>query len=321
VSKADTSENASVVAKDQPLDDIMLAMDVVDTLRHRERILARELDAEGRETELIERLREIYAAQGIAVSDEILRDGVKALAESRFTYAPPEPGLQTRLAKIYVSRERWWKPVAGGLAAIIAAGAFWEFGVSRPREARAEALQVELQETLPAAANRLFVQVEDISEEAAAEALARTHLTDALAASADGNAEAARAAVQELEVLKRDLERTFDVRVVYGPGEPYSGIYRINDDSPLGVRNYYLIVEAIDPAGRPVEVTVESQEDRRTARVSRWGQGVPKEVFDRVADDKRDDQIIQDAVIGTKPTGRLTPEWRVAVEQGRILEW
>ncbi len=321
MSKADTSETVPAVAKDQPLDDIMLAMDVVDTLRHRERILTRELDAEGREAELIDRLREIYAAQGIEVPDEILRDGVKALAESRFTYTPPEPGLQTRLAKIYVSRERWWKPVAGGLAAIIAVGAFWEFGVSRSREARAEALQVELQETLPAAANRLFAQVEDISEEAAADTLARTHLTDALTASADGDAEAARAAVEKLEVLKRDLQRSFDVRVVYGPDEPFSGIYRINEDSPLGARNYYLIVEAIDPAGRPVAVTVESQEDRKTARVSRWGQGVPKAVFDRVADDKRDDHIIQDAVIGTKPTGRLTPEWRVAVEQGRILEW
>ena len=321
MSDADTSVSVLVVAKDQPLDDIMLAMDVVDTLRHRERILMRELDAEGREAELIDRLREIYAAQGIKVPDEILRDGVKALDESRFTYTPPEHGLQTRLAKIYVARERWLKPVAGALVAMIAVGAFWEVGVSRPRDARAEALQVELQETLPAKANRLFAQVEDISEEAAASVLARMHLTDALTASADGDVEAARAAVEALEVLKRDLERSFDVRVVYGPDEPFSGIYRINEDSPLGARNYYLIVEAVDPAGRPVAVTVESQEDRKTARVSRWGQGVPKAVFDHVADDKRDDQIIQDSVIGTKRTGRLTPEWRVALEQGRILEW
>ena len=35
----------------------MIAMDVVDTLRHREDLVRRELDEEGREAELIERLR------------------------------------------------------------------------------------------------------------------------------------------------------------------------------------------------------------------------------------------------------------------------
>ncbi|HMB74130.1 MAG TPA: DUF6384 family protein, partial [Gammaproteobacteria bacterium] len=42
-----------------PLDEVMLAMDVVDTLRHRELIVQRELSAQQRDRELIERLREI----------------------------------------------------------------------------------------------------------------------------------------------------------------------------------------------------------------------------------------------------------------------
>ena len=39
------------------LDDLMLAMDVVDTLRHRERLVERELDEDAKEEQLIERLR------------------------------------------------------------------------------------------------------------------------------------------------------------------------------------------------------------------------------------------------------------------------
>ena len=46
--------------KPHTLDEIMIAMDVVDTLRHREELVRRELDDEGREAELIARLREIY---------------------------------------------------------------------------------------------------------------------------------------------------------------------------------------------------------------------------------------------------------------------
>ncbi len=54
------------------LDDVMLAMDVVDTLRHNERLVERELSTEDREQALLKRLREIYTAQGIEVSYAVL---------------------------------------------------------------------------------------------------------------------------------------------------------------------------------------------------------------------------------------------------------
>ena len=94
---------------DEPrkLDDVLLAMDVVDTLRHRERVVDMELDAEARETQLIERLKDIYAAQGIEVPERILKDGVKALEEQRFTYKPPENTFGVKLARAYVNRRKW----------------------------------------------------------------------------------------------------------------------------------------------------------------------------------------------------------------------
>jgi len=59
----------------------MLAMDVVDTLRHRQQLVDRELDAEARRERLVEKLREIYASQGLNVTDEMLEEGVRALEE------------------------------------------------------------------------------------------------------------------------------------------------------------------------------------------------------------------------------------------------
>jgi hypothetical protein len=91
------------------LDEVMLAMDVVDTLRRRERLVKRELDAEGREEDLKERLRKIYHAQGIEVPDHILEEGVAALKEDRFVYKPPLEGLGIKLARLYVARGRWGK--------------------------------------------------------------------------------------------------------------------------------------------------------------------------------------------------------------------
>jgi hypothetical protein len=88
-----------------------------------------------------------------------------------------------------------------------------------------------------------------------------------------------------------------------------------------GGRNYYLIVEAVDPAGRLVEVPVSSEEDRRSDRVTRWGQRVSEAVFQSVADDKGDDQIIQNSVIGRKSQGYLSPQYTVETPGGAILEW
>jgi len=82
---------SAATAEKAPLDDVMLAMDVVDTLRHNQDLVARELAGEARETQLIDKLRQLYHQQGIEVSDAILKEGVAALSESRFVYTPPKP--------------------------------------------------------------------------------------------------------------------------------------------------------------------------------------------------------------------------------------
>lgn len=86
-------------------------MDVVDTLRRNRRLVERELNVEEREAELLSRLKELYGTQGIEVSDEILKEGVLALREDRFTYKPTPPSFSLRLAKIYIHRRKWGKPL------------------------------------------------------------------------------------------------------------------------------------------------------------------------------------------------------------------
>ena len=96
----------------------MVAMDVVDTIRHGHLIVERELDSAGRRKRLIDRLREIYRAQGIDVSDAALEAGVDALEEERFSYTPPPPGLSRSLARLYVRRSQWLRGLSifAGLA-------------------------------------------------------------------------------------------------------------------------------------------------------------------------------------------------------------
>ena len=126
------SEQAAGLAR-QPLDDVMLAMDVVDTLRHRRQLVDHELASDDRDQQLIERLRKIYTAQGIEVSDRALQEGVAALKEDRFVYKPPKAGLARSLAQLYVRRDGWGKWLLGGLAAVVIGAAAYYFTVLAPR--------------------------------------------------------------------------------------------------------------------------------------------------------------------------------------------
>ncbi len=114
------AETALAPSKPQTLDDVMIAMDVVDTLRHREDLVRRELNEEGRESELIARLRQIYRDQGIEVPDHVLADGVKALKDSRFVYTPPPASWKRTLLTLWVKRETYGKRLGVALAVLIA---------------------------------------------------------------------------------------------------------------------------------------------------------------------------------------------------------
>lgn len=315
------SETAVPAVRDKSkLDDVLLAMDVVDTLRHREQLVLSELDAGAREAALLERLKDIYAAQGIDVPERILKEGVKALEEKRFLYEPPKPSLGVSLAKLYITRDRWLAPVTFALVAVFALVGAYQIGVVAPAKANEARAQIELSETLPAELTRLHAEIGAIAIEDGAALQADALLAAGRKAVAAGDAKAARAAVDDLKTLQGDLTAIYQVRVVYGPGEEYTGVFRIPDDVP-GARNHYLIVEAVDPAGRLVDVPVTSEEDRRSDRVSRWGQRVSEDVFNGVAADKGDDQIIQNAVIGQKAAGYLSPQYTVETPGGAILEW
>jgi hypothetical protein len=307
------------ISENQSLDEVMLAMDVVDTLRHNQRMVQSDLSADEREKALIERLRSIYKSQGIDVPDSILRDGVKALEEKRFVYEPPERSLATRLATIYVTRDKWLKPLMIAVGLLIALYAGYHFLVQAPRQAAVEQRRIELTQTIPEAILKAHGEIAEIAEDPDVKARADALLGDGAKAASEGQYENAVAIRDRMVQLAADLRQTYTVRIVSRPGE-YSGVFRVPDDNPSG-RNFYLIVEAIDASGTPVPVQVTSEEDQTTKRTAIWGIRVSEQVFNRVAADKADDQIIQDAVIGEKRRGVLEPDYRIPVMGGRIVEW
>ncbi|MEE9492474.1 MAG: DUF6384 family protein [Gammaproteobacteria bacterium] len=112
---------STATSGDIKLNDVMLAMDIADTLRHKKLLVERVLNEDTQRQKLIDRIRSIYESQGIDVSDAVIEEAVKAIRDKRFSYNPPPDGLATRFWKLYVRRGQWGKKVAAGFAAILAA--------------------------------------------------------------------------------------------------------------------------------------------------------------------------------------------------------
>jgi len=200
------TDTAAPAAKPQTLDDVMIAMDVVDTLRHREDLVHRELNEEGREAELIARLRKIYLDQGIEVPDRVLADGVKALKESRFTYTPPPAGWRRSLFTLWAKRGPYAKRI-GALAAVVLAGyVLYDRMLVAPARLVEEQARTELRETLPnslrqAHADVMAVAAGDVTAKQKADAL----LADGERAVRDGDRNGILEANAQLAALREQL--------------------------------------------------------------------------------------------------------------------
>lgn len=297
--------------KSAALEDLMVAMDVVDTLRHRQQLVDRELDTDGRRKRLIEKLREIYESQGLEVTDAMLEEGVLALEEDRFQYTPPKRGISYWFALIYVRRDEWLRPFLLGLGLILIAWAlYYTFAVQPIKQA-----QAALPAALATQFDRLLSSTEDQTAISQATLLNQTGKT----ALANREYDKTETVIDQLTALRTQIQTRYQIRIVQRPGE-LSGVWRVPDVNTQA-RNYYLIVEAIDGSGQTMTLPIVSEETGKTSLVNRWGVRVDADIFQRVANDKRDDGIIQNRVIGSKNTGELIPEYRIPTLDGNITDW
>ncbi|ACA18614.1 conserved hypothetical protein [Methylobacterium sp. 4-46] len=310
----------------QSLDEVMLAMDVVDTLRHQENLVSRELGQEAHDAQLLQRLRDIYRGQGIEVPDRVLLEGVEALKEQRFAYTSPGPSFSRTVALVWVNRRRFSKGLLA-IAAVLGLGwGTYHFGVAEParqrtvqQQAQAERNRVDLAERLPAALKQGHEDVLREAQVPAARQKADQILADGEAAIERKDAEGARQAIGSLEVLRAELRREYVLRIVSRPGEP-TGVWRVPQRNPTG-RNYYLIVEPVAPDGRVLSLPVTSEEDGQVATTSKWGVRVSEATAKQVQQDKNDDGIVQRNLLGEKRRGFLDVDYQMPVLGGAILRW
>ena len=157
---------------------------------------------------MIAKVRKIYADQGLAVSDDVIVSGVKALREERFTYTPPKKSFQLTLAHLYVHRGRWAKKGALLLAALIVVYLVYQLAVvapqkrSRQKAAQAINLRIDRQgDQISVAKERLSRLNQSLIKAKEAGSHKASVATTGLVDQAERDMSAAREKVQALEKL------------------------------------------------------------------------------------------------------------------------
>lgn len=297
----------TAAASGAPLDEVMLAMDVVDTLRHREQWVAEELAAGDRDAALLEQLRRTYAAQGIEVPERVLLDGVAAMREDRFAFRPAPPGAARFWATVYVTRGRWGRWFGFAVVALALLAVAYQQTVVAPRGA------------LGAEIDASVARIEAVARVDDAGATAARTADRGRVALAAGDLAEARRARDELRELLAALERAYELRIVVGENVA-SGVWRV-PEANAAARNHYLIVEAIDAGGRALTLPILNEETGRVERVASWGLRVDEATWLAVAADKADDGIISRRTVGRKHPGELEPRYDVTTTGGTITRW
>ncbi len=302
-----------------PLDDVMLAMDVVDTLRHNQDLVTRELSEGNREQQLIDKLREIYRQQGIDVPDHILKEGVTALSQSRFVYTPPKPGLGTTLARLYVARRRWLPALTTAVVLLAVAFGGYFLAYKPFEQSQIEAARNELQVVLPAQMDAVYQTIFEETKVQQAATSADELRSRGKAYAAEGDKSDAERVLAEMTAIRDTLRQVYTLKIVNRTGVK-SGFWtfpEINTDAT----NYYVVVEALDETGKPLSLPVLNEENGVTETVPLWGLRVPESVYRTVEADKRDDGIIQGNTVGLKQYGFLDIDYTVPVLGGAVTRW
>lgn len=158
---------ASAAAHSSSFNDLIVASDIVDTIRNDERLIDHELGSEDRQKALKARLKDMYKAQGMDVSDAVIEAAVARSNAERFVFKPMGTGFTRFMWTSYVRRNKYALrlSVAVGVVVVGIVGynaAQYQF-IEKPALEAVRRLELQVAEVLP---NRLKA----VSDEALASA-------------------------------------------------------------------------------------------------------------------------------------------------------
>lgn len=308
------------------LDEMLKILDAASALRRERELVTEQLSVDEFRARLRDRMLAAAAASGNPVKPEEVEAAIDAYFHRLHAFAEPPTSFETVLAHAYVRRRAilGWGAVA--LTALTLG--WWVFlrpesplGLVGRSERALAAASRDVQGQI-AAARALSI---DPAANSRIEALA----TQAATFEGQGDTDKLKRLAPELSEIVAQLQTDYTIEVVHDP-EKKSAVDRMrNDRDGKRVAGYYLIVEARDRDGKPVELRIRNEEtDKDTKTTATWAERVPKEIYERLRADKQSDGRLDEFIYAVKRRGMLEPDikmlgpdQRPLTRLGQITAW
>ncbi len=135
-----------------------------------------------------------------------------------------------------------------------------------------------------------------------------------------GNTANMTEATTQLSSLTDFIQQHLRINIVNADGVR-SGVWRYSVSNP-NIKNYYIVVQAVDDAGKVVPMSIRNEENGATSTVNYWGERVPEAIYDQVRDDKVSHGFVTNVVFAEKPAGSMNIAYsRIPKSEGAITNW
>jgi hypothetical protein len=315
------AHEASTSAGPDPLKDLGLAemmriMDVATALRQDRELVEEQLNFDQLKARLRDKLTAAAKVTGEQVSDAEVDAAIEQYYSNLHAFREPPHDFRITLARLWVRRQSILTWGAAGLAAL--ALLVWLFFLpSGPfnSRGRVERKIAALSQSIHQHADRIKVVSKDPSVNPDVAKL----VAEAVTYQAQQDTASLEKVDQQLAHLEESLREEYTVSVVAAPGKK-SGIDRYFTDSEgKRVSGYYLIVEARRADGTVLRRRIHNSETGQVEEVSVWGERVPKDVYDRLARDRREDGILNETTFAIKRAGFANEEVQMKGNDGQVL--
>jgi hypothetical protein len=296
--------------------EMLRIMDVATAIRQDRELVHEQLNLD----ELKARLRARMIAAAKVTGEEVTAEEVDAAVAQYYrnlhVFHDPPWSFAVALAHLWVLRQTLAWSVGLSLGTLAVA---WFLFLS-PRGPMTVTGRTHRQvETLASEVTRRRDAIRALARDPAASSDA-----DRLAAEADvfvkqDDPTKLAALTASLSGLEARLRDEYAVNVVSGAGHKSAVDRYFTDRDGRRVSGYYLIVEAKRPDGTLVSRRVHNAETGRDEEVTTWAERVPKEVYDRLAHDKRSDGVLDETAFAIKRRGFTDEQITMPGADGRPL--
>jgi hypothetical protein len=280
--------------------EMLRIMDVATALRQDRQLIEEQLNIDQLKALLREKMIAAAKVTGEEVSLEEIDAAIERYYARLYTFKEPPNSLSLTLARLYVRRFEiaQWAGLVLGTTLLL----WWLFlspngwlTVTGRTHQRVERLAAEI--TRREASIHALARDPSVNEQAtklAAEAKTYRQQGD------PQKLETVRAALEGLESRLGD-EYTVSVA---SPVSGRSAVQRLyHDKEGEKVSGYYLLVQAKRSDGTVLTRRIHDDEKNKDKDVTIWGERVPREVFDRLARDKKEDGILNETTFAVKKRG------------------